>query len=105
MPPTGAGCWRHHSFIKVTGANHRQGLTLSPGGFRVSQAECQPHRERATTHCLCWMPASLRTIWRACQKAPYGTHPTVSDSEGLRWSLRICLSNKLPRDAAGPGTT
>ena len=35
-----------------------------------------------------------------------GCHLRVSNSAGLGWSLRICISNKIPVDAdvAGPGT-
>lgn len=28
------------------------------------------------------------------------SHPRVSDSEGWEWGLRICISSKLPGDAA-----
>lgn len=36
-----------------------------------------------------------------------GTHPGVSDSAGLGWSLTICISNKFLGDAAtgGPRAT
>ena len=36
-----------------------------------------------------------------------GLTPRGSDSVGLRWGLRICVSDKFPGDAesAGPGTT
>jgi len=36
-----------------------------------------------------------------------GPIPTVSESVGLRWNLRILISNRFPRDvdAAGPEDT
>lgn len=46
------------------------------------------------------------TANRGFVKADGWAPPRVPDSEGLRRSLGICISNKLPGDvgAAGPGT-
>lgn len=55
--------------------------------------------------------AYTRIIWRACggggAKRLLGPSPKISDSEGLGWSWRICIANRLTGagDAAGPWTT
>lgn len=45
----------------------------------------------------------LKFQWRACEITTSWPYSTDSDSVGLVWSLRICISHELPGDAHADG--
>lgn len=54
-----------------------------------------------------WFPSFRVHEVKGMSEQITGSHPQVSDSVGLGWGLRICISNRVSEDADadGPGAT
>ena len=114
---------------ECSAVNFSPGLVTEP---EHNDLWCRRHSEKQSNHllerteamfqaielcvqgdsCMCCDVLSLglqlelpSIAWRERWHSQPAPTPQVSDSGGLGWDLRICISNMFPGDAYRPGTT